>query len=274
MALYGRTRNTRLLVISLVLVSLAIITVDYRGGQGGPFEVAGRGVYTVVATMQSGVSKVLHPVGAFFSGLAHVGSLRTENQALKEKLREAQVQAGREASVERLNAELTKLVSLQGTLRLTGVTSRVTAESVGNFDWSVTIDKGSTAGVRMDDPVLVGDGLVGHVVEVTPNAAKVQMIIDPGSSVAARLSTSGETGLLIGQQDRDLRMDLVDPRAHVLPNEQVVTAGYQGGLYPAEIPIGVVSHIYQRPGELTKTISVRPAVNFTALEFVLVVTKR
>ena len=42
----------------------------------------------------------------------------------------------------------------------------------------------------------------------------------------------------------------------------------------SEIPIGVVSHIYQRPGELTKTISVRPAVNFTALEFVLVVTRR
>ena len=121
-------------------------------------------------------------------------------------------------------------------------------------------------------PVVVGDGLVGHVVEVTPTASKVELIIDPDSSVAGRLATSGETGLVLGRRNRDLTMDLVNPLARVLPNEQVVTAGYQGGLYPPEIPIGVVSHIYQQPGSPTKTIEIRPAVDFTSLEFVLVVT--
>ena len=62
MALYSRARNTRLLVISLVMASLLTITVDYRGGQTGPFEAAGRATYTVVVTIQSAVSRVLHPI--------------------------------------------------------------------------------------------------------------------------------------------------------------------------------------------------------------------
>lgn len=274
MALYGRARNTRMLVITLVMVSLVTITVDYRGGQRGPFEVAGRGAYTVVAAMQDGVSRVLHPIAAFASGLGHVGSLRSENQALKAKVRQLQAQAGREASLERVNQQLARQLGLEQTLGLSGVTARVTAESVGNFEWSVTLDKGSRGGVRLNAPVLVGDGLVGHVVEVTPTASKVQLIIDPDSSVAGRLATSGQTGLLSGERNRDLRMDLVNPDTKVLPNEQVLTAGYQGGLYPAEIPVGTVSHIYQAPGSLTKTIEIRPAVDFTSLEYVLVVTRR
>jgi rod shape-determining protein MreC len=101
----------------------------------------------------------------------------------------------------------------------------------------------------------------------------VQLIIDPDSAVAGRLSSSGETGLVIGQRNHPLTMDLVDPDANVAANEQVVTAGYQSGLYPPGIPIGFVSHIYTRPGSLTKTIELTPAVDFSALEVVLVVVR-
>jgi rod shape-determining protein MreC len=272
MALYGRARNTRVLVVSLVMISLLTITVDYRGGQRGPFEVAGRAVYTVVAAVQSAVAVVLHPIGAFASGLVHVGSLKSQNQALRARVRALEAEAGRNSSLSRVNKELTKLVGLEETLQISGVAARVTAESVGNFEWSVNINVGSTSEIKVNMPVVVGDGLVGHVVEVTPTASKVELIIDPDSSVAGRLATSGETGLVLGRRSRDLTMDLVNPLARVLPNEQVVTAGYQGGLYPPEIPIGVVSHIYQQPGSLTKTIEIRPAVDFTSLEIVLVVT--
>jgi rod shape-determining protein MreC len=274
MSLYGRARNTRVLVVSLVMISLLTITVDYRGGQRGPFEVAGRGAYTVVVALQSAVALVLHPIGAFASGIANIGSLKSQNEALRAKVRALEARAGQNDSLVRVNEELRKLLDLKESLQISGVTARVTAESVGNFEWSVNIDAGSTSKIKVNMPVVVGDGLVGHVTEVTPTAAKVELIIDPNSFVAGRLATSGETGLVVGRRNRDLTMDLVNPLAHVLPNEQVVTAGYQGGLYPPEIPIGVVSHIYDQPGSLTKTIDIRPAVDFTSLEYVLVVMKR
>lgn len=272
MALYSRPRNTRLLVVSLVMVSLLTITVDYRGGEKGPLEAAGQGALQVVVALQSAVSKVAHPIGSFLSGIAHIGSLRSENEALKAQIKALEAQAGRSISDKRIIQELTKLVKLKLDLQLKGVAGQVVGESVSNFEWSVTVNVGSAAKVKVNDPVVNGDGLVGHVIAVAPGACKVQLIIDPDSAVAGRLTSSGETGLVVGQRSRPLTMDLVNSNAKVFGNEPVVTSGYQQGLYPPEIPIGEVSHVFSRPGSLTTTIELSPAVDFSALEYVLVVT--
>jgi len=271
-ALYRRARSTRLLVITLVVASLLTITVDYRGGHGGPFEIAGRATQTVVGALQGAVSKVIHPVSAFFSGLGHIGSLSSRNKQLQAEIQRLQQQHAHDVSLERVNTELQALLKLQSSLGQNGVAASVIGQSVGNFEWTITIGRGSSGGIKVDDPVVSGDGLVGHVVEVTPTSAVVQLIIDPDSAVAARLSSSGETGLIVGERNQDLQMQLVRPDARVFPSEQVVTAGYQGGLYPAEIVIGTVSHVYQQNGGLTKIVAIRPAVDFSSLETVLVLT--
>lgn len=275
MALYSRPRNTRLLVVSLVMLSLITITIDYRGGDSGPLELAGKGTLSVVGAMQGAVRKVVHPVSAFFSGLAHIGSLKDENARLQEEVRKLEAERAQTITLQRQNEQFRKLLDLQNALSLKGVSASVIGESIGNFEWSITIDRGSTSGIRRDMAVISGDGLVGHVDEVAPNASKVLLVIDPRSSVAGRLAGSGETGLVVGQTDKnDLRMDLVNPQTEVAPDEEVLTSGYQGGLYPPGIPIGVTSHVFTNPGSLTKTISIRPVVDFSALEFVIVVTGR
>jgi rod shape-determining protein MreC len=274
MALYSRPRNTRLLVVSLVMVSLLTITVDYRGGDSGPLESAGRATLTIVGALQSAVSRVIRPIGDFVTGLVNVGSLRKENERLRQQVEQLQTQAGQSVSDERVKRELLELLKLEEQLRLEEtVAARVTAESVSNFEWSVTVDKGSSSGIKIDMAVVSGDGLVGRVISVAPNASIVELIIDPDSGVAGRLASSGETGVVEGQRNQDLAMDLVSPNARVVLNEQVVTSGFQGSLYPPEIPIGFVSRVFTDPGKLNKTVAVRPAVNFSALQFVLVVTK-
>jgi rod shape-determining protein MreC len=274
MALYRRTRSTRLLVITLVVASLITITVDYRGGQGGPFEVAGRATRTVVGALQSAVSGVLRPIGAFFGGLAHIGSLHSENAKLKEQIQQLEQRQAHDTSSQRQLAALLALLKLQNALGVKGVAAVVIGQSVGNFEWAITINRGSSDNVKVDDPVVSGDGLVGHVVQVALNSAVVQLVIDPDSAVAGRLASSGQTGLVVGERSQDLQMQLVQPDAKVFPSEQVVTSGYQGGLYPPEIVIGTVSHVYQLNGFLTKIVSVRPAVDFSSLETVLVLTGR
>ena len=87
MALSRRARSTRLLVITLVFISLMTITIDYRGGQSGPLEAAGKGALTVVGPMQQAVARVAHPVGAFFSGVVHIASLQSENRQLQQEVR-------------------------------------------------------------------------------------------------------------------------------------------------------------------------------------------
>ena len=274
MALYRRARSTRLLVVTLVMLSLITITIDYREGRSGPFEAAGRAALTVISPLQAGVSRVFHPIGAFFGAIEHLVSLQSENGRLKAEIDRLKAQQAQTALVRRQRAELLALLKLQQQLSVSGPAARVIGESVSNFEWTAQLDKGSSSGIEVDDPVITGDGLVGHVVEVTPNTSVVQLIIDPRAAVAGRLAVSGETGLVVGQRNKDLQMQLVDPNTVVAPGEQVVTSGYQSGLYPPDVPIGVVSHVYHDQTKLAEVVNVRPAVDFSALEFVLVVTRR
>jgi rod shape-determining protein MreC len=276
MALYRRARSSRLLVVSLVVVSLLTITVDYRGGQSGPLERVGEAALTVLAPLQSAVSKVFRPIGAFFSGLVHVASLQKENDRLRLELQKARTDSTTTAALRRQAEQMSKVLKLQHSLGLEDVVAAtVIGQSLSNFEWTVTLDEGSSSGVKLDFAVISGDGLVGHVVRVSPNACVVQLIIDPHSGVAARLAASGETGLVKGETDRrDLTMDLVSPDTKVRLSEPVLTAGYAGSLYPANIPIGFVSHVYSGSGSLTETLNVRPAVDFSSLEIVEVVMPR
>lgn len=275
MALIRRAHGTRVLVLSLVMASLMTITIDFRGGRSGPFETVGsRLALTVVGPLQDAMSKVFHPIGAFFSGLAHIGSLEAENKRLRGENERLRSQTSQSLSFERERDRLAALLGLEQRLGLRGVGASVIGESLSNFEWSVTINRGTSDGVRTDMPVIADQGLVGRVTEVSSHWSKVMLIIDPRSAVASRLVSSGETGLLTGQARDAPIMDLVGPDAVVAANEQVVTSGYQNGLYPPDIPIGFVSSVYTRPGSLTKSIEIRPAVDFSSLEFVEVVTGR
>ena len=274
MALYRRARNTRALVISLVTLSLVTITIDYRGGDSGPFEVAGRATLSAVGALQAAVSRLFRPVGSFFTGISRVGSLQQENERLRERIQALERQASETLSRDREINELRSLLNMRQQHRLTGVAGSVIGESVSNFEWLITVDRGSQDGVTLRAPVVSGQGLIGKVVNVAPRWSQVQLIIDPDSSVAGRLAVSGETGLIRGRRLDDLTMDLVNPEERIVPNEQVVTAGYQGGLFPPGILVGFVSSVRERPGGLTKEITVRPAADFSALQFVLVLTER
>ena len=274
MALYRRARNTRALVISLVTLSLVTITIDYRGGDSGPFEVAGRATLSAVGALQAAVARLFRPVGSFLTGVSRVGSLQQENERLRQQIQALERQTTEALSKDREIAQLRSLLNMQRMQRLDGVAGTVIGESVSNFEWLVSVDRGSVDGVRFRAPVVSGEGLIGQVVRVAPRWSQVQLIIDPDSSVAGRLATSGETGLIRGQRNQDLTMDLVNPEEPVLPNERVVTAGYQGGLYPPGILVGFVSKVRELPGGLTNEVTVRPAVDFSALQYVLVVTER
>jgi rod shape-determining protein MreC len=262
-----------LLVVSLVMASLVTITIDFRGGRSGPLELAGKTALSVIGPLQDAVSKLFHPVASFFGGLARLGSLESENTRLKAEIERLRRAADSQVSTERELQRLQRLLELEESLGLTGVPASVIGGSVSNFEWSITINRGTGDGVKVNLPVVAGEGLVGLVTETALHWSKVQLIIDPRSAVAGRLASSGETGLVAGQRNNPMIMDLVSPDVKVTANELVVTSGYQGGLYPPEIPIGFVASVYAKPGSLTKSILVRPAVDFSSLEVVEVVLK-
>ncbi|MCA1727791.1 MAG: rod shape-determining protein MreC [Actinobacteria bacterium] len=180
--LYKRGRSTRLLVVGLVTASLVMITLDYRGGQTGPLEVAGRATLAIISPLQRAMGNVLRPIGDFFGAITHIGSLRAENQELRQDLAELINQQGDELSLTARNDQLERLLVLRDSLDVPVRTGRVIANGVSNFEWVVTINLGTINDIRRGMPVIAPDGLVGHVVKVTRQAADVQLILDPDCS--------------------------------------------------------------------------------------------
>jgi rod shape-determining protein MreC len=269
-AIRGRTRSTRGLVILLVTASLVTITIDYRQGSGGPLSKISDGLHTVVLPMQNAVSTVFHPVAAFFGGMAHILSN-------EQKLEDQRNQIAR-LKTEQVEAQ-SALVELENLRALLGVAKSYDFQTVGadvigngvsNFEWSIDIDKGSRDGVKVDMPVISTQGLVGKVVSVSPFGSQVLLITDFDSYVATRL-LSQETGLVQGQGRGDMAMSDVDVSAEVDVGEPVITSGYSGGLFPAGLPVGTVSSVEVDATTGAKDIHVAPYVDFSKLDVVLVV---
>jgi rod shape-determining protein MreC len=271
-----------LLVVSLVAASLAIITVDYRAGEEGPLAAAGRATSSALAPMQRAVSNVVQPVSNFFSSLAKLPSLSRHNGELQRQVDDLKTAQQENQELSRRIESLEQLLGLQSVTSHT-IAARVIGSGVSNFEWSITIDRGSADGIQVDMPVVTGasDGprLVGRVIRVTPISSVVQLIIDRDFAVAGKLSTSQEAGLVMGRGENDLRMGHLRPGIQVSETEpeSVFTLGYevngQRGLYPPGILIGTVSRAFSEPDSVESSVMIRPAVDFSTLQYVLVIAR-
>ncbi|MDP9301291.1 MAG: rod shape-determining protein MreC [Actinomycetota bacterium] len=271
-----------MLVIALVSASLAIITLDYREGDAGPLAEAGRWTQTVMAPLQQGVSTVTRPIGDFFSGLAHLPSLERDNADLRGQVADLQTQIAGAGDIQDRLRTLEDLLGLKRTLDPAGIPAVVIGNGVSNFEWTITISAGSDDGVAVGQPVVAGSAtsprLVGLVAKVTPISADVQLLIDQNFAVAGRLSTTRATGLVRGRGEQDPRMDGIPQDTQISLNGdqpvQVFTVSYQingqHGRYPPGILIGEVASVIQSTNALETAVTLRPAVDFSALEYVLV----
>jgi rod shape-determining protein MreC len=269
-ALYRRARSTRLLVIGLVVASLMTITLDFRGGQSGPLAGLGRTALGVVSPLQEAVSNVFRPVTDFIQGVTNIGSLRAENRSLKDQVRELSREQQEFLRLQREVRELKGILGLQERLQFATIGAEVIGEGPSNFEWSWVINRGTDDGVEVDTAVIGSEGLVGRVVRVSASSAVVLLIIDPESAVGVRLASSGETGILEGRRENDLLLGLVDANTTVRPGEPVETSGL-GGVFPAGIPVGVVSVASADEASLEKQVLVRPNVDFSRLPLVAVI---
>lgn len=277
MATRYRPRSARLLVVMLVSASLAVITLDYRQGEEGVLAGLGETAQAGMAPLQAAVTGVIRPIEDFFSGLAHLPTLEARNRALQEQNDVLKTEIAANEEYRQLYEQLLGTAGLRQ-LNPDSVAATVIANGVSNTSWKVTIDKGSSSAIQVDQPVIAGTAeaprLVGRIVRVTDSSADVELIIDPDHAAAAILDASRETGLIEGQGDRDLRMSLITSNTEIEGGERVFTEAYevggQQGRYPPGILIGSVARVVPADNELEAYVTVKPAVDFSDLRFVLV----
>lgn len=264
-------RRTRLVLATLLVAALMLIANDYLGGSA-PLRATGGAVF---GTAERGISSVTQPIAGFLArGVGPAGS-SSQVQALERQLTmlRAQLSSARLSRTE--YAQLVKLLRLSGRGRYQIVAANVIAVGQG-YEQAVTLNVGSADGVRADETVLNGAGLVGTVTEVSPWTCTVLLATDATAVAGVRLVGSGRLGWVSGAgphlPGELLRLRVLGPSSTLLPGQQLVTSASVGDRpYVAGVPVGVITRIEPGAGTLTQTALVRPYVDFTALDVVGVV---
>lgn len=274
----------------LVACSLILLSAYFGRSRGGPLRSVQHGVVEVFAPVQDAAARALKPARDL---VGWVGDLRHAKRDA-DRLRRENAQLRREAvgaAQDRFEAaRLQALVKLDeaadlGAYRPLG--ARVTFRSPIVWAATVQIARGSADGVREDQPVVDGDGLVGRVTDVTPNAAQVTLITDESSGVSAHVLTGGRgrsagdvvPGVVqpaVGRPQDLLLTDLQSTRG-LRVGQSVVTSGTTStrleSLFPPGIPIGRVARLSDSEAGAFGRVHLEPYVDFRRLSFVQVLTR-
>ena len=270
------SRRTRVVLGVLLVVALALITLDARNSSAAPVRGLRSFGGVLFGSAESAASAVGGPVAGFFSTLgagsrdqAKINSLQREVVQLRGELSQAQISKSDAA-------QLQQLLQLAGRGRYRVVPASVIAAGPAYQD-AVTIDAGSSDGIKTGETVLNGAGFVGVVTSVSSHNSTVLLATDGSAKVGVRVAPGGEIGLVTGSGSTDssqgaLRLEVFDATAVLQPGEQVVTFG--GWPYAPGVPVGVITRVMAGVGTLTKTAYVRPYANDSSLGVVGVVVTR
>ncbi len=273
--MYERPRRARIILAALLAASIVLITIDFRQPHGGPTDRLQRLAITVFGPLQQGASAVVRPIGDLAGGISELGGLHEENRRLEAEVARLRAQERTYADLLRENQRLRGALGMARRCGCRTVGASVVASSGSNFQLSVTVDAGSRQGVRRDMAVVDADGLVGRVTQVTADYATVLLITDPASGVAATLARGKAPGIVKGSGSQLLSFQPVRAGTRVQRGDPVVTQGYQGSVFPAGLPIGVVERVDPAgAASLVPRLAVRPYASLGALDVVAIVVER
>ena len=250
-----------------MLGHILLISAQVNSRSGVPIlEAVTFGVFAEVErTISAGSSSVRH----VWSGYAGLRNVQKENEALTRQLEAAQVALQQQRALADRTRSLEQLLALRDRSNLKTTAAEIIAAGATPDFRTLTIDKGVRDGVRADMAVIAPAGVVGRVVTPSARAAKVQLLIDRNAAAGALVERSRAQGVVTGSGDNRLRMDYVSEVADVIVGDLVVTSGIDG-IYPKGYVIGQVESV-EKSGTAYKTITVKPAVDVTSLEEVLIV---
>jgi rod shape-determining protein MreC len=226
----------------------------------------------IFSPTQTVSSRFLSALGKGAAGIGRVLKAGAHNRELEEKVASLEQEITRLKEVERENETMRSLLQFRERESWSGVAALVIGRDVRNWYQSVVIDKGGADGVKRDAAVVSPRGVIGKVIEVSPHASRVLLLIDGNSRVGGVLQTSRLGGIVQGVSASTLVINYLPRRQEIAPGEMVVTSGL-GQLYPPGLPIGRITRVYAEKFGLYQYADVEPAADFDRLEQVMVIER-
>jgi rod shape-determining protein MreC len=261
-------RRTGVLLFIVTMAHIFLISVQVQSRSGVP--VVQAATFGIFARVQWGTASVIHGVRDFWGNYVGLRGVRAENEELRKLVADLQVRLQEQRGLAARSTRLQELMNLQTTTTLPTIAADVIAGNPNPGMRTITIGRGTADGIQVDMAVIAPSGVVGRIIEVAPHAARVQLLIDRYAAAGALTERTRAGGMVVGVTgDPPLTMELVSNLADVKAGDVVVASGADG-MYPKGFMIGRVESA-DRGSALYRTITVRPSVDFSSLEEVLVV---
>jgi len=267
----GGGNRSRLLLVILLVTALFFITLDLRGVS---LTKGSRSVtQTILSPVQRTVSTIFSPVGRFFSDVKNFGktNAQLQDEIALNKLLKSQIAMNSDTKGQL--AQLKAVLDLAGRGNYKVAAARVIARgSASSFSQTITIDAGSSSGIRSDMTVISQNGLVGVVKSTTSSTAIVLLTSDPSFRVGVRIARNQSVGVLSGLGSTSYSLVLLDPSGTIKTGDILVTNGSEGNRpFVPGVPVGVVVGVDDSTASLTQTATVVSYANLNDLGVVSVI---
>lgn len=227
----------------------------------------------IIMPIQNGFTYLKNKISGNDSFFDNINNLQAENEELRKRNSELE-QALREFEIVKSeNETLKEYVNLKEKYKdYETMPAYVINRDIGNYSNTVVINVGSRDGIKENMTVIADEGLVGHVISVTENTAKVQTIVDTATAVTSTISTTKDTIIVHGTLESKsiLKATYIPTDASVLQGDTVETSGI-GGIYPKGIRIGIIKEVFNTSNITERYATVETAVDFSKLATVLVI---
>ena len=268
---YGGEGRSRLLLIILIVTSLFLITLDLRGVK--ILDGLRSGTQNVLSPFQKAGSTVVSPFRDFFGDVTHLGRTRNEIEKLKADNARLRNQLLQRKSADAELEQLKSVLDLAGRAGYKVLAARVISQGAStSFTQTITIDAGTTSGVRQNMTVVSGEGLVGVVKESYLNSALIMLATDPDFKVGVRVAGTQQIGILSGRGSKRAELQLLDNQKIVKVGDVLLARGSTNNRpFVPGIPVGIISAVDSTAGSIAQTATVMLYPNFSALGVVSVV---
>jgi rod shape-determining protein MreC len=275
-----KTIRRRLVVVVLALLSLMLLTVYFRESSNGPLhDLQGRGSQ-IMKPFQVVADRVSQPFEDAYDWAHEMRSAKNENKELRKELKKTRQDLAQRKNALAEVAQLGSILRYERSPRFPrdyrAVNVEVMTPAFGPFEQTIVIAAGQNREIRIDDPVINADGLVGRISQVGPTTSKVTLVSDPGFAASARDLQTGAEGIVRHPTTGSdvLRLDGVKVEQRVRDGDSIVTSGWRrpdlSSLYPAGISIGRIATYSQTDVDPDKQIQVDTSVDFSSLHTVIV----
>lgn len=254
------------LLVSVLLVCFFLLTFQIPGqGAWGLGEL----VAWLTTPGQALLAKVHRSALALWQTYRSWQDLKAENRTLRGEVERLRVESLQSAEIREENSRLRRLLALKERLPLETLPGEVIGKEWGGWIRSLTVNRGRGDGIARLAPVIVPDGLIGRVVAVRANAAVVQLLNDPSSTVGAVVQRTRTHGVVEGEPGGGLRFKFLAREGRgVQAGDLIVTSGL-GGLFPKGLPVARVTQVEDRGSALFYYAGLAPTVDFARVEEVL-----